>query len=69
MCGFAEQLAEEDGYCGQILMIVLGTNDALELHSKSDLATFEVKYRDFCLKLLAIPKLALMPCALLPRGY
>ena len=65
----AWKLSNEEGYCGQLNLLVIGTNDASQIHNASNLASFRSKYMDFCLKLLAVPGLVLMPCSLLPRNF
>jgi hypothetical protein len=63
------RVSEQDGYNGQILVLVLGTNDASEVYSPTDLKMFKGKCRDFYIRLLEIPGLFLMPCGLLPRLF
>jgi hypothetical protein len=63
------RVSQQDGYNGQILVLILGTNDASEIRGPIDLKTFKNKCRDFYIRLLEIPGLFLMPCGLLPRLF
>ena len=62
------QLKDQKDYTGMVLNLILGTNDAAQVHNSDDLMLFRARYKKFCLELLDVPNLYLVTCALLPRG-
>ena len=63
-----QAISQHPDYNGMVLVIMIGTNDASCIYTAEELDIFEKIYREFCLRLLNnIPKIFLMPCALLPR--
>ena len=52
-----------------IFMIIIGTNDASSIRSDDDMIRFKRCFEAFCLDLLKIEGLFLLPCALLPRRW
>ena len=61
----AEKTAKKPGYTGQVVSILLGTNDWAQPHVTEE--DFECQYRTLVDRLLAIPHTAVVMTGLVPR--
>ena len=63
----AKAISRCKDYTGMVLVVIIGTNDAASVKTDNDMARFKRCFEAFCLDLLKVPGLYLLPCALLPR--